>query len=244
MDKHGDFFPENPQNIDELIDALAQRAAAAQRMRNSMTQEQRDELDALAAAGLRQPRADAVALAARRQPACAAARARTGAARRSSAASRGSASATAPACCRTSPTSTTSPSSSRSPTAAPGWTTSTSTSWRASSATRRPSTPGSSRELERALHETGYLKRGSDGQLKLSPKAMRQLGKALLQGRRQPDVRTPGPARHAPRRRRRGADRRDPRVDVRRHRAVGRHRDDHQRASCGRPATARTRWRA
>ena len=23
MDKHGDFFPENPQNVDELIDALA-----------------------------------------------------------------------------------------------------------------------------------------------------------------------------------------------------------------------------
>lgn len=48
MDKHGDFFPENPRNIDELLDSLAQRAAAAQRMRNSMTQEQRDELDALA----------------------------------------------------------------------------------------------------------------------------------------------------------------------------------------------------
>ena len=25
MDKHGDFFPENPQNIDELLDSLAQR---------------------------------------------------------------------------------------------------------------------------------------------------------------------------------------------------------------------------
>lgn len=48
MDKHGDFFPENPRNIDELLDSLAQRAAAAQRMRNSMSQEQRDELDALA----------------------------------------------------------------------------------------------------------------------------------------------------------------------------------------------------
>jgi uncharacterized protein with von Willebrand factor type A (vWA) domain len=48
MDKHGDFFPENPQNIDELMDAMAQRAAAAQRMRNSMTPEQRAELDALA----------------------------------------------------------------------------------------------------------------------------------------------------------------------------------------------------
>jgi uncharacterized protein with von Willebrand factor type A (vWA) domain len=48
MEKHGEYFPENPQNIDELLDSLAQRAAAAQRMRNSMTQEQRDELDALA----------------------------------------------------------------------------------------------------------------------------------------------------------------------------------------------------
>ena len=47
MDKHGDFFPENPQNIDELLDALAQRAAAAQRMMNSMTAEQRAELMAL-----------------------------------------------------------------------------------------------------------------------------------------------------------------------------------------------------
>lgn len=48
MDKHGEHFPENPQNVDELLDSLASRAAAAQRMRNSMTQEQRDELDALA----------------------------------------------------------------------------------------------------------------------------------------------------------------------------------------------------
>jgi uncharacterized protein with von Willebrand factor type A (vWA) domain len=48
MDKHGEFFPERPNNIDELLDTLAQRAAAAQRMRNSLTQEQRDELDALA----------------------------------------------------------------------------------------------------------------------------------------------------------------------------------------------------
>src|SRR4029079_17015865 len=36
--------PENPQNIDELLDALAQRSAAAQRMLNSMTPEQREEL--------------------------------------------------------------------------------------------------------------------------------------------------------------------------------------------------------
>jgi uncharacterized protein with von Willebrand factor type A (vWA) domain len=44
MDKHGEFFPENPRNVDELIDVLAARAAAAQRMINSMTPEQRAEL--------------------------------------------------------------------------------------------------------------------------------------------------------------------------------------------------------
>ncbi|GAA1969706.1 VWA domain-containing protein [Nocardioides panacihumi] len=44
MDKHGDFFPEDPQDIDELLDALAQRSAAAQRMLNSMSPEQRAEL--------------------------------------------------------------------------------------------------------------------------------------------------------------------------------------------------------
>ncbi|GGO71746.1 vWA domain-containing protein [Nocardioides deserti] len=55
MDKHGDFFPERPSNVDELLDSLAQRAAAAQRMRNSMTQEQRDELDALASQAFGSP---------------------------------------------------------------------------------------------------------------------------------------------------------------------------------------------
>lgn len=47
MAKHGDAFPEQPANIDELIDTLAKRAAAAQRMLNSMTPEQREELLAL-----------------------------------------------------------------------------------------------------------------------------------------------------------------------------------------------------
>lgn len=48
MAEHGEFFPERPQTIDELLDVLARRSAAAQRMRNSMTAEQRAELDALA----------------------------------------------------------------------------------------------------------------------------------------------------------------------------------------------------
>jgi uncharacterized protein with von Willebrand factor type A (vWA) domain len=55
MDKHGDFFPENPQDIDELMDALAQRSAAAQRMLNSMTPEQRAELMELSAQAFGSP---------------------------------------------------------------------------------------------------------------------------------------------------------------------------------------------
>ena len=29
MEKHGEFFPENPADLDELVDSLARRAAAA-----------------------------------------------------------------------------------------------------------------------------------------------------------------------------------------------------------------------
>lgn len=48
MSKHGEYFPENPRNTEELIDSLAQRAAAAQQFYNSLTPEQRAELDQLA----------------------------------------------------------------------------------------------------------------------------------------------------------------------------------------------------
>lgn len=48
MAKHGEYFPENPQNLDELLDAMAARAAAAQRMLNSMSPDQREELMELA----------------------------------------------------------------------------------------------------------------------------------------------------------------------------------------------------
>lgn len=55
MNRHGDAFPENPQTIDELIDVLAQRSAAAQRMLRSMTPEQREELMALSAQAFGSP---------------------------------------------------------------------------------------------------------------------------------------------------------------------------------------------
>ena len=47
MAKHGEFFPEQPENVEELIDALARRQAAAQRMLSSLTPEQRQQLGQL-----------------------------------------------------------------------------------------------------------------------------------------------------------------------------------------------------
>ena len=47
MKQFGDFFPENPQSLDELLEAMAQRMAQAQAMLNSMTPEQRAQLQQL-----------------------------------------------------------------------------------------------------------------------------------------------------------------------------------------------------
>lgn len=55
LEEHGEHFPEDPQDIDELIDALAQRSAAAARMMNSMTPEQRQELMELSAQAFGSP---------------------------------------------------------------------------------------------------------------------------------------------------------------------------------------------
>ncbi len=47
MERHGDFFPENPKDLDELLEVMAQRMAAMQSMLNSMTPEQRAQLQGL-----------------------------------------------------------------------------------------------------------------------------------------------------------------------------------------------------
>ena len=47
MERHGDFFPENPQNLDELLEVMARRMQAMQAMMNSMTPEQRAQLQQL-----------------------------------------------------------------------------------------------------------------------------------------------------------------------------------------------------
>ena len=44
MENFGDFFPENPKNLDELLEIMAKRMANAQAMLNSMTPEQRDQM--------------------------------------------------------------------------------------------------------------------------------------------------------------------------------------------------------
>jgi uncharacterized protein with von Willebrand factor type A (vWA) domain len=179
MDKHGEFFPENPRDIDELMDALAQRAAAAQRMRNSMTQEQRDELDALASQAFGSP--ELMQSLARLDDNLQALR----------------------------PGEDWSGSEEFDGGQGLGLGDGTGVLQDLADlddlAEQLSQAYGGARmddvdldklarqigdraavdaktlaELERALSDTGYLKRGSDGQLKLSPKAMRQLGKALL----------------------------------------------------------------
>ncbi len=47
MNEFGDFFPENPQTLDELLEVMAQRMAQMQQMLNSMTPEQRQQLQEL-----------------------------------------------------------------------------------------------------------------------------------------------------------------------------------------------------
>jgi uncharacterized protein with von Willebrand factor type A (vWA) domain len=47
MNEFGDFFPENPQNVEELLEQMAQRMAAMQAMMNSMTPEQRAQIQQL-----------------------------------------------------------------------------------------------------------------------------------------------------------------------------------------------------
>ena len=47
MEKYGDLFPESPQNLEELVDSLARRAAAAERLMQSLSPDQRAELSAL-----------------------------------------------------------------------------------------------------------------------------------------------------------------------------------------------------
>ncbi|TMK79548.1 MAG: hypothetical protein E6G47_08175 [Actinobacteria bacterium] len=48
MQRHGDFFPEGPRSLDELLEQMARRMAALSRLLASMSPEDRAELEALA----------------------------------------------------------------------------------------------------------------------------------------------------------------------------------------------------
>jgi uncharacterized protein with von Willebrand factor type A (vWA) domain len=52
MRRHGEFFPEKPASVDELVDILARRAAAGERLMNSLSPQQREELSQLMAQAL------------------------------------------------------------------------------------------------------------------------------------------------------------------------------------------------
>ena len=52
MAQYGDLFPDSPSDLEELVDSLVRRMAAAQRLLSSLTDAQRDELAALMAQAL------------------------------------------------------------------------------------------------------------------------------------------------------------------------------------------------
>ncbi|MEV5763553.1 VWA domain-containing protein [Micromonospora sp. NPDC052213] len=47
MRRHGEFFPEQPADVDELVDVLARRSAAGERLLRSLSDRQREELAGL-----------------------------------------------------------------------------------------------------------------------------------------------------------------------------------------------------
>jgi uncharacterized protein with von Willebrand factor type A (vWA) domain len=53
MGRYGDFFPDNPRSLDELLENMARRMAAMSRLLASMSPEQRAELESLAREVLR-----------------------------------------------------------------------------------------------------------------------------------------------------------------------------------------------
>lgn len=200
MDQHGDFFPERPETIEQLLDSLAARAAAAQRLRNSLTAEQRAELDQLASQAFGS--ADLMDQLAQLDGTLQALR--PGADWGGRANFRGEQGvglgdgtgmlqdladldALADQLAQQH-------SGARM----------ADVDLEALSRQLGPEAAVSARtlaELERALRDSGYLTRGSDGAIRLSPKAMRQLGKALLRdvatrisGQGERDVRQSGVA--------------------------------------------------
>jgi uncharacterized protein with von Willebrand factor type A (vWA) domain len=179
MDKHGDFFPDDPQDMDELLDSLAQRAAAAQRMLNSMTPEQRQELMELSQQAFGSPqlmeqlaRMDANLQALRPGEDWSGSESFEGDQGMGLGDGTGALQDLAQLDALADQLAQQHHGARMDD-----------VDLDALAQQLGPDAAVSARtlqELERALRDSGYLKRGSDGELRLSPKAMRQLGKALL----------------------------------------------------------------
>jgi uncharacterized protein with von Willebrand factor type A (vWA) domain len=179
MDKHGQFFPENPKDIDELMDSLAQRAAAAQRMLASMTPEQRAELMELSQQAFGSPglmeqlaRMDDNLRALRPDEDWSGSESFEGGEGLGLGDGTGALQDLAQLDALSDQLSQ-----------SYGGARLDDVDLDALARQLGEQAAVDARtlqELERALRDSGYLKRGSDGELRLSPKAMRQLGKALL----------------------------------------------------------------
>ena len=96
MRRHGEFFPEQPSNVDELIDALARRAAEGERLMRSLSPQQRQELAGLMESALGEAGIAGELAGAEPHAAVAAARTCPGVGARRYAASRGSGTARRP----------------------------------------------------------------------------------------------------------------------------------------------------
>jgi uncharacterized protein with von Willebrand factor type A (vWA) domain len=179
MDKHGDFFPDDPQDMDELLDSLAQRAAAAQRMLNSMTPEQRQELMELSQQAFGSPqlmeqlaRMDANLQALRPGEDWSGSESFEGDQGMGLGDGTGALQDLAQLDALADQLAQSHHGARMDDVDLDALAGQLGSEAAVAAKTLQ--------ELERALRDSGYLKRGSDGELRLSPKAMRQLGKALL----------------------------------------------------------------
>jgi uncharacterized protein with von Willebrand factor type A (vWA) domain len=179
MDKHGDYFPDDPQDMDELLDSLAQRAAAAQRMLNSMTPEQRQELMELSQQAFGSPqlmeqlsRMDANLQALRPGEDWSGSEDFEGDQGMGLGDGTGALQDLAQLDALADQLAQSHHGARMDDVDLDALAGQLGADAAVAAKTLQ--------ELERALRDSGYLKRGSDGELRLSPKAMRQLGKALL----------------------------------------------------------------
>ncbi|MGN6251002.1 MAG: VWA domain-containing protein [Marmoricola sp.] len=179
MAKHGEFFPEDPEDLDELMDALAQRSAAAQRMLNSMTPEQRQELMQLSQQAFGSPELmQSLSQLDDNLRSLRPGEDWTGSEQFEGSEGLGLGDGTGVL-------QDLADLDELSEQLSQSYGGARMDDLDLDALARQLGDDAAVdaralQELERALRDTGYLKRGSDGQLKLSPKAMRQLGKALL----------------------------------------------------------------